>query len=117
MGAKKERILIVSEDGLFSESIKNLLLHARPNASVRIMSCADATNDAVGAFRPDVAIVVKDKAGGGLEPECISLIQTLDSRVILCTLEDNQITILQPRHLKDAGVEGLIAAVWEEDPV
>ena len=117
MMATKERILIISENGLFGESIKNLLLHARPTASVRIVACKEATTELVATMRPDVAIFVKDSGGGALDDHCLSLIKTLESRVILCTLEDNQITILQPTHLFDVGVEALIRAVWQDEPV
>lgn len=115
MAVKRERILIVSENGLFSESIRNLLTHARPAASIRMIPCSEATVEAVEAFRPDVAVFVKDKGGEALDSHCLSLIKTLDTRVVLCTLEDNHITIIEPKHLTNAGVEGLIAAVWEDD--
>jgi ERCC4-type nuclease len=108
---QKRRLLLITTQSLFGTGIISLLEELKDRLVLEKVPDVKTATRISNTFDPDVVVDFRETNS----PEDQALLQELVSRnhtrVIQCTLEENQLTIYDKTRIKNATVEDLMSAV------
>lgn len=108
---RKRRLLLISSQSLFGTGIVSLLEEQKESLLIERVPDVKAALQICGDFKPDVVVDFSEPSSLDDQTLLQDLVSRCQTRVIHCTLKDNQLTIYDKTRIKNATVEDLMSAV------
>lgn len=108
---EKRRLLLIANRSLFGTGMFSLLRGREDRLMIKRVSDVETALSVCEGFRPDVIIYFNDVGRPGEEARLRQIASRLPARIIHCTLEADQLTIVENVKIQNATVEDLMSAL------
>jgi hypothetical protein len=111
---QQRRLLVIGSQSLFGSGLVGLLKGREDQFVLETVPDIMSAITTYETFQPDTIICFQDTRQSEQEHMLLhELIERVQTRVILCSLDANQLTIYHNRQIKNATVEDLISATLD----